>query len=198
MKPTKLVIFDFDGVLVDLCQVHRDTFAGAVLAVTGQSISDPFALEGLPTKVKLERLNITGQAAKDVALLKQMATMAAVRRLQPNRAKREMLERLHEQDISVALYSNAVRMTVETALEQMDLNGYFQKVLTNTDVTKPKPHSEGYVRIMESLGFTPDETLIVEDSAVGLTAAFDSGARVWAVKGPNQVTWKNLERELCK
>ena len=50
------------------------------------------------------------------------------------------------------------------------------------DGTKSKPDAEGYLRAMEGCGGTPAETMIFEDSGLGLEAALASGAAVFKVE----------------
>jgi len=65
-------------------------------------------------------------------------------------------------------------------------------VLTNLDVVQNKPHGEIYMRAMLMAGVNATETLIVEDSHIGRTAALNSGAHLCAVADPNDVTVKNI------
>ena len=59
---------------------------------------------------------------------------------------------------------------------------WFDLILTGEDVTKSKPDPEGYLKAMEHFGVTPAETMIFEDSALGLAAAQASGATVFKVE----------------
>jgi HAD superfamily hydrolase (TIGR01509 family) len=49
-------------------------------------------------------------------------------------------------------------------------------IISGDDVTLPKPHPECFIQAMERVGATPHETIIFEDSAMGLEAAERSGA----------------------
>ena len=55
-------------------------------------------------------------------------------------------------------------------------------IVTGEDVEKQKPDPEGYCRAMEHFRVTPADTMIFEDSGIGLTAAKASGARVFRVE----------------
>ena len=58
----------------------------------------------------------------------------------------------------------------------------YNMIVTGEDVEKQKPDPEGYCRAMEHFGVTPADTMIFEDSGIGLTAAKASGARVFRVE----------------
>jgi beta-phosphoglucomutase-like phosphatase (HAD superfamily) len=49
-------------------------------------------------------------------------------------------------------------------------------IISGDDVTLPKPNPECFLQAMERAGATPRETIIFEDSAMGLEAAERSGA----------------------
>ena len=54
---------------------------------------------------------------------------------------------------------------------------YFDLILAGIDVKKGKPEPEIYIKSMAALGVTPEETLIFEDSDIGIETAIASGAR---------------------
>jgi HAD superfamily hydrolase (TIGR01509 family) len=54
-------------------------------------------------------------------------------------------------------------------------------LLTSVDVAEPKPSPEAFLKAMEIEGVTPAETLIFEDSPVGIAAAKASGAAYFKV-----------------
>ncbi len=50
-------------------------------------------------------------------------------------------------------------------------NQYFDKVITRDDIENPKPHPESFQKMIDHFSINPRETLIFEDSLHGLTAA---------------------------
>ena len=84
--------------------------------------------------------------------------------------------------------SNSVRRTVEEMMQRSNLLAYLDFMISNEDVSLPKPDPEMYLLGMSRLGVTPEETLIVEDNENGVRAARASGAHVMVVEGPDDVT----------
>ena len=64
----------------------------------------------------------------------------------------------------------------------LNINDYFQFVITATESQRPKPSPVPYLEAMESLCLDPKETLIIEDSKTGLISAVNSGAHVVGLK----------------
>jgi HAD superfamily hydrolase (TIGR01509 family) len=94
--------------------------------------------------------------------------------------------------------SNSIRETVIAALTKLDLIDLVDLVVSNEDVKNPKPHPEMYWKCMTHFGKIPAKTLIIEDSSVGLAAAYASGAMVLKVNRPMDITLALLEESVNK
>ena len=75
-----------------------------------------------------------------------------------------------------AVASTARGKNLANALEHIGATGDFDLILAGEDVKEGKPSPEIYNTVMARLGVTADETLIFEDSIVGLQAASLAGA----------------------
>ena len=65
---------------------------------------------------------------------------------------------------------------ITNVMRHLGIEGMVDGVISSRDVTEPKPSPEAFLKAMEREGATPAETLIFEDSPVGLAAAEASGA----------------------
>lgn len=80
--------------------------------------------------------------------------------------------------LKTALVTSAARRSVEALLQAHSLESLFDTIVTGDDVTHHKPHPEAYQLAATRLGVLPAETLIYEDSEVGLASAKAFGAHV--------------------
>ena len=71
---------------------------------------------------------------------------------------------------------------ITNAMYYLGIEGSVDGILTSRDVIEPKPSPEVFLKAMEREGVTPAETLIFEDSLVGIAAAEASGANYVKVK----------------
>jgi HAD superfamily hydrolase (TIGR01509 family) len=81
-------------------------------------------------------------------------------------------------------------------MKKAHLDPYFDVMLSNEDVSRPKPDPEIYIKSMLHLGLTPDDCLVVEDNDNGIRAAKDSGAHVLAVQSVHDVTFDNITKHI--
>jgi dTDP-glucose pyrophosphorylase len=77
---------------------------------------------------------------------------------------------------------------VRLVLERLDILNDIEAFFSNEDVSSPKPSPEMYHLAMKTAGVIPANTMIFEDSYIGLQAAVSSGANVHVVRNPNDLT----------
>ena len=205
----KLVIFDLDGVLIDFCDVHYQRLNSAIKLVVGNkfciSESDHSTIyNGKSTRTKLEMLvqkGLPSNKVEDINDLKQQLTLDAIsNHIIKNEDLRNILQSLRKKGIKVVCATNCIRKTLNAALLALDVTDCFDFTLSNQDVSKPKPNPEIYTLAMSRAKCNPTETIIFEDSWVGLTAAIKSGAFVQRVVNVSDITYKFVEESIsyCK
>jgi beta-phosphoglucomutase-like phosphatase (HAD superfamily) len=189
------VVFDVDGVLIDAREWHYEALNRA-LDLIGYRISrfDHISTyDGLSTRQKLEMLSIERSLPRPLHgflnELKQRYTMELVNaRCNPVFQHEFTLSGLSSAGYKLAVASNSVRRTVEAMMERSQLAGYLDAMISNEDVTKPKPDPEIYRVTLERLAVEPGRALVIEDNEYGIAAAQAAGAHVMVVTSPLEVT----------
>lgn len=205
MSLIKAIIFDMDGVLIDAKDWHYEALNKA-LALFGFSISRYDHLvtyDGLPTKKKLEMLTLERGLPKGlhhfINDLKQIYTMEMTfQKCKPVFYHEYALSHLKAEGYKLAVASNSIRQTVELMMEKSNLMRHLDLLLSNQDVSKPKPDPEIYNTAIARLGFKPEECLIVEDNQNGIKAAKGSGANVMIVGSVEEVNYTNIIAHIKK
>jgi len=90
---------------------------------------------------------------------------------------RSLIDELCALPVPMALVSASTRSIMDAALESIGSH-YFKITISHDDVSQTKPDPEGYLAAAAAIGVPIEETLIIEDSITGMTAAIDSGAYV--------------------
>jgi beta-phosphoglucomutase len=186
----KAVIFDFDGVITDSEVLHFRAF-NAVLKQFGVELttheyyksylgfSDVDCLKFL---IRQGRLKI---AESEIAGLVKQKTVI-FENLAKNEGKliegvRDFLAVLAANDIPMAICSGALLPEIEMTLDDAGLRGHFQTIVSAEQVTKGKPHPEGFMLALERLNadrsekIQPSQCVVIEDSNWGLQAAKAAG-----------------------
>ena len=202
----KLIIFDLDGVLVDACEWHRVALNEALKEVCNYEISleDHYTtFNGIPTKKKLLALTELGVLTEDmheeVYNRKQLKTLEIIESHAVLRQEKiDLINSLKSRGLTVTCFTNSIRMTAELMLDKTGVLDLFDHVLTNEDVSSPKPDPEGYTKTMQKYSASPAETLIVEDSPKGKQAAYASNAHVLEVENPDDVNEATVIQKLIE
>ena len=196
----KAILCDLDGVLVDATSWHYLALNRALKEICGFEINPEehaSTFNGLTTKSKNEILlkqgKITEAQGKRIWKLKQEYTVDTIKELaKPDLIKIEFHKLAASLNLKTACITNSIRLTASLMLEGTGQLPYLHLLISNQDISNPKPDPEGYLRAMELFGLSPEECLILEDSAIGLQAATSAGGKVWEIKHPSEVNAENL------
>ena len=196
----KAILFDMDGVLIDAKDWHYEALNKA-LHLFGFGISRESHLstfDGLPTLRKLEILskstNLPLGLHSFINELKQCYTLELChQRCKPVFNHQYALSRLKNEGYSLAVCSNSIRNTIQTMMNLSSLSSYLDFIISNEDVLHSKPDPEMYIKAMSNLGLLPSQCLILEDSDHGIQAAQASGAHLFKVGTPDDVTYSNIK-----
>lgn len=173
----QLIIFDLDGTLVDCKELHQAGFRWAVeQQVPGAEFHNE-DVEGMPTTEKIRKLQQMGiPVTAEIDQIKKEHTRAHVEEyIKFNPQLKQLFDRLYIK-YRLSLCSNSRSEFVFKCLNVLQL-WQFESVFSR-DYGPAKPDPWMYNRAMEISGVTPDQTVIFEDSPVGIDAAKRSGARV--------------------
>lgn len=200
----KAVVFDMDGVLIDAREWHYESLNRA-LGLLGYEITRYEHLtsyDGLPTKRKLRMLTVERGLPEELHgflnSLKQQYTLELVATsCKPVFHHQYALSQLKAAGYKLGVASNSVRRTVEEMMERSDLLRYLDVMISNEDVSRPKPDPEMYLAALDRLGVRPEETVIVEDNENGVKAATAAGAHVLVVEGPDDVTLDAIQSRIA-
>ena len=200
----KTIIFDLDGVLIESKEIHYKALNAALPANYRITYEEHLSTyDGLPTKKKLDMLTLEKDLPLDlhmeIANEKARQTMNILfDSIKPRMEFTKIFMALKNAGYKIALASNAVKSTVETALDCLELRKYFDVIYSNQDVDKPKPHFEMYFKIMLDLNSKPGETLILEDSHIGRQAVMDAGCHLLPVIDSYDVKLEKIEAKLAE
>lgn len=186
-----LIVFDFDGVLVDSTPAHTLAYERLWTRI-GLDGPDYAEIAGRPTREVVRELTIGLHPSREQVCDWVGYKQGHARELLATRTRifedaRPTLEALARLGRSCALGTGASRASVDLLLARFDLARFFGVVVTGDDVAAGKPDPEVFARAMAEAGAAPGNTLVVEDSVAGLRAALGAGTSAICVRSGARV-----------
>lgn len=90
----------------------------------------------------------------------------------------QLLDILNKKDIKCVIASSSEKWLVEAVTENNSVRDYFVDAVGGDEVEHSKPNPDIFLKALEKLGTTKEETLILEDSLNGVRAAYSAGIPV--------------------
>jgi len=174
----KLLITDFDGTLVNTFnanyQAYREAFDAVGLSLGADEYRECYGLRFDGFMDKIGVLDI--ETRKRIRAIKGDCYPSHFDLLEVNQPLLSFIRMFRQGGGMTAVASTARGKNLTNALNHIQAKGDFDLILAGEDVVEGKPSPEIYNTVMERIGVGPAETLIFEDSTVGLQAAKASGA----------------------
>lgn len=191
--PPSALLLDLDGTLIDSEMVHAAGLArfcrdrGVVLTQAEALFVIGHGWHEIYSELRLgERLGvdvhavITGTVAAKEVLFGEGLMLPVLP------GAREIFALARAAAIPVAIVTGSARVELEHALPTLGLlTRDLAACVCAEDVTRGKPHPEGYLQAARRLEVAPERCLVIEDSAAGIAAAVAAGMRVVASAAGN-------------
>lgn len=177
----KNIIFDFDGVLVDSEILVAKAFAKYLQNFQIDVNEREFAnFAGKKT------VQVIDELSQKYSIKDQDKFFTDIMKIASNIYKKELTtvngayEFVSNQKLNLYIGSNSMKDRIIDGLERVDLNKYFkaEQVYSFDMVDKPKPDPDIYLKVINDNNLIKDQTIIIEDSAVGVMAGVSAGIKV--------------------
>ena len=180
-----VVAFDCDGVLFDTEQANRIYYSNILQHFGRPAVTDEqFAFVHMHTI--FESLAYLFPDEKTLAAVhvfrKTMDYQQYLGYLTVEPHLVSLLEKLKPQ-FKTAIATNRTD-TMNRLLAKFDLDGYFDLVVTASDVERPKPHPDALLKISDYFNIRPDQVIYIGDSRLDELATRAAGMPLVAYRNP--------------
>ena len=183
IKKDKLILCDLDGTLFDTLEVNYRSYKEA-LKMLHCNIEYDFFLEkcyGKYYKDFLSKLNFSIEEMEKIHRIKKELYSKYLKYAKINKNLFDMLE-VMKNFYHIALVTTASEKNTEEILKFFYKRDLFELIISAEDVKNKKPNPEGFIKVMDHFNINPEDTIIFEDSNVGIEAAVKSRANVLKVE----------------
>ncbi len=189
------VLFDMDGTLVETEEYWGEAMFSLAGQLGGRMSAEARAATvgtsmAVAMRVLYDDLGVTRTEAQTRADVDQI--LDAVARKMTERliwlpGARELLTAVHEAGLRTALVTTTPRRLADLVIAHIEAGfpggGPFEVTVCGDEVPARKPDPAPYLQAMAALGVSPEESVVIEDSLVGVTSGLAAGAAVLGVAG---------------
>ena len=201
MSEIKNIIFDFDGVLVDSEILVAKAFAKYMQNLGIEIDEKKFA--SLAGKKTVQVIDIL---SKKYSIKDQEKFFRDIMEIASNIYKKELTTVKGAYDFvsnlkfNMFIGSNSMKERIIDGLQRVKLDKYFkpEQVYSFDLVDNPKPDPDVYLKALEDNNLIKTETIIIEDSAVGVMAGVAADVKVIGLTAGGHWHEKRDEKELLE
>lgn len=178
------MIFDCDGVLVDSEPIAARLTAEAVSELGWQMSAEVAKAEFLGDTfnniIRRVEEKLGHPVPADWPARSQANLLAALEReLTPVRGVRGAIEALVVAGATLAVGSQGTHEKMKLTLGVTHLLPFFEgRIFSASQVARPKPAPDLFLLAAHTLGFSPSDSVVIEDSTRGVKAALAAGMRI--------------------
>jgi beta-phosphoglucomutase len=185
LTPGLGLIFDLDGVIIDSMPFHQLAWQ-RYLEMTGIGAGESLDFMHGQRNEEIVRGLLGPQADLQTVIAHGAAKEQLYRDMLRERLGEHLVAGIaewleHVSGAPIALATNAERANVDFVLDGGSLRPYFDAIVDGSQVERPKPAPDVYLRAAELLEVPPRNCIVFEDSPVGVAAAISAGMRVVGV-----------------
>ena len=197
----KNIIFDFDGVLVDSEILVAKAFAKYMQKFGIEVNEKEFA--SLAGKKTVQVIDIL---SKKYSIEDQQKFFTDIMDIASNIYMKELTtvkgayDFVSNHKLNIFIGSNSMKERIIDGLQRVKLDKYFQpkQVYSFDLVDKPKPDPDIYLKAIQDNNLIKNQTIIIEDSAVGVMAGAAAGVKVIGLTAGRHWHEKRDEKELLE
>tara|TARA_Y100001970_G_scaffold288970_1_gene417922 strand:+ start:1343 stop:2002 length:660 start_codon:yes stop_codon:yes gene_type:complete len=177
----KNIIFDFDGVLVD-----SEILAAKAFSEYFNKHNISFSEKEFSTFAGKKTIEVIEELSKKFEILNKEDFFNDIINITNNIYETNLTavigaeSFLEKANLNYFIGSNSVKERILTGLKKVNFDRFFsdEKVYSFDMVKKAKPEPDIYLTAIESNKLNIKETIIIEDSVIGVKAGFNAGVKV--------------------
>jgi pyrophosphatase PpaX len=184
-----VVLFDFDGTVVDSGRMILASFRHATKTVLDRDLSDAELLAAVGTPLREQMRLFDAERVDELVEVYRAHNEPLHEALEACDGMLDVLRRLKGQGRKLGVVTAKRGSTLDLAFAVLPLRAYFDAVVSAEEVERHKPAPDPILLALERLGARPEEAAYVGDSPFDVVAARAAG--VFAVA----VTWGGIHSE---
>lgn len=201
LNKIKLIIFDFDGTLVDSETVHFESDKKVLYEQYGIDLTPKIKEKYIGRSAEdmmedIKRIYEIKDSVKTMVQNKFDAYLElALENVKLYSHMEYLLQKFQSLSIPMAVASGSWKYILEKLIEKLNITSYFDIIVSAEEVKKGKPHPDIFIETAKRMDIANSNTLVFEDSISGIIAAKEANmmsvAIPYIITNPLEKTYYN-------
>ena len=177
----ELIIFDMDGLMFDTEKISYEAWKEAA-ALFGYHIDSAIFEKTIGTNLTKTKEVYLEHFGADFPfdLIRDKSVKISDERIKSNgvpikKGLHELINYLHVSNVKMAVATSTSRKRALNLLRLVRIENYFDYILCGDEIVNSKPDPEIFLKVANELKCTPSKCLVLEDSEMGIIAAYNAG-----------------------
>lgn len=181
------VIFDMDGLMIDSEHLHSRSIEIVLNRYGVEPTLNKYGIIqtlGIGVAGNFEKLKKKYKLKPSVDKLteeKHEAYQNLIPKIKPMKGLKPLLKNLSQANIKMAVASGESKKNIKTILKQLDIDKYFDAIVSGEEVSKPKPAPDVFLQAVKDLKVNANNCVVLEDAPSGIVAANKAGMKSVAI-----------------
>jgi HAD superfamily hydrolase (TIGR01509 family) len=177
----KGIIFDMDGLMFDTERLAAKAWAFAGKQM-GLDITEAMAIKTLGLNAEDTNRVLSNELGEafDLSAARKLRAGYMTSHIEKNglpikKGLIELLDYLNRNHYKITVATSSEREVAQYYFDKAGISKYFNQIVCGDMIERGKPEPDIYLRASEIIGISPDECLALEDSPMGILAAYRAG-----------------------
>ncbi len=173
----KAVVFDLDGTLANTIPLTVHSLKEVAAELTGKEFTDKEILDEfgpVDTAIIRKLVDNENRDKSEEEYIKNFRENFKSF-VKPIDGIVELLDFLKENKVKTGVFTGRSVKLARVILEELNIDSYFNVLITGDNTRKPKPDPEGILLALEKLEATPDSSMYIGDFDVDIAASKAAG-----------------------
>jgi HAD superfamily hydrolase (TIGR01509 family) len=176
-----LVIFDMDGLMFDTEKISYDAWKEAAALYNYQIDMGLFEKTIGANLIKTKEIYVEHFGDEfpleliSEARVKISEQIIKIYGVPIKHGLYELIQYLNHKKMKMAVATSTSRIRAMNLLRLAKIENYFDYILCGDEIINSKPNPEIFLKVASELRCTPRKCLVLEDSELGITAAYNAG-----------------------
>jgi len=168
----RAIIFDFDGTLADTLPICFYAFQKVFKEFDNKNLSAA-EIKGMfgPSETGIIKNNLINPKKEEaIEYYYEKYSEHHKNLVRINLEILELLNFLRKLDMKIGIFTGKAKRSLDISLKALNMDGFFDVVITGDDVIKPKPDSEGLLKCLSLLEVDNSDAIYIGDSDADIIA----------------------------